>query len=222
MMLIGHLALCGIFIYLFYRLNIKNISIPAALTLSILPDVDMIINIFIPSIVHKTYTHSIFIFIFFLILALITRKKLVIVYSVFYLTHFFGDMIIEKVNLFFPFLGYDIGTGIKFVSGSDIAVESSLLILNLGILFLDKNYLKWIYDSYLHRKRTNITLTSFISLSIMLSLVFIIFQYENYFALNLVPVVVINLLTALFFTIGAIKILRLGFDGSESENLKVN
>lgn len=109
MMLVGHLGLCGIFIYLFYRWNIRNFSIPLALFFSILPDLDVIMSLLLPFIVHKTITHSLLILIVFVITFFILRNKLIIVYSVFYLTHFLGDIIIEKVNLFFPFFEYNIG-----------------------------------------------------------------------------------------------------------------
>lgn len=215
MMFVGHLALCGLFIYLFYRLNVKNFSIPIALIFSILPDVDIIINLLLPFLIHKTITHSIFILIFFLILFFIVRNKLIILYSVFYLTHFLGDMIIEKVNLFFPFFEYNIGTGIKFISETDILIESSLLIVNVVILCLDKNYLNWIRNSYLQRKKTNEVLTYFVCLSLAVSTIFIISQTQAYIAMNPILIMTINFLTALTLVIGTYRI----FHGHEEENI---
>ena len=110
-----------------------KLFVPAVLMLGILPDVDILLGSL--GVVHHTITHSFFFwFIIFVPVFIILRLKS-IPYFVAVVQHFaFGDLLMDKVMLFWPFNSSLVGFNFGMPSLIDVILETAGLLLFLGIL----------------------------------------------------------------------------------------
>ena len=110
-----------------------KLFVPAILLLGILPDADLLLSNL--GVVHRTFTHSFFFWIIiFLPLFIIFRLKSV-PYFVAVVQHFaFGDLLMGKVMIFWPFSTSQVGFNIAMPSLIDVSLEITGLILALGII----------------------------------------------------------------------------------------
>jgi membrane-bound metal-dependent hydrolase YbcI (DUF457 family) len=110
-----------------------KLIVPAILLLGILPDADLLLGNL--GVVHRTFTHSFFLWIIiFLPLFIVFRLKS-IPYFVAVVQHFaFGDLLMGKVMIFWPFNASQVGFSIPMPSLIDVSLEIAGLILALGII----------------------------------------------------------------------------------------
>ena len=110
-----------------------KLFVPLILLLGVLPDADLLFGRL--GIVHHTVTHSFFFWaILFTPFFVIFRLKS-IPYFVAVVQHFaFGDLLIDKVMLLWPFKSSLIGLNWGMSSLLDVVFESAGLILMLGIM----------------------------------------------------------------------------------------
>jgi membrane-bound metal-dependent hydrolase YbcI (DUF457 family) len=110
-----------------------KLIVPAVLLLGILPDADLLLGSL--GVMHRTFTHSFFFWIIiFLPIFIIFRLKSV-PYFVAVVQHFaFGDLLMGKVMIFWPFNTSQVGFGIPMPSLVDVTLEMAGLILALGII----------------------------------------------------------------------------------------
>lgn len=110
-----------------------KLFVPLILLLGVLPDADLFFGRF--GIVHHTVTHS---FVFWIILFVpffIVFRLKSIPYFVAVVQHFaFGDILVDKVMLFWPFKSSLIGLNWGMGSILDVVFESAGLVLMLGIM----------------------------------------------------------------------------------------
>jgi len=110
-----------------------KLFVPAVLMLGILPDSDLLLGSL--GVVHHTFTHSFFFwFIIFVPIFVIFRLKS-IPYFVAVVQHFaFGDLLMDKVLLFWPFNSSFVGFNFGMPSLIDVILETAGLLLFLGII----------------------------------------------------------------------------------------
>ena len=110
-----------------------KLIVPAILLLGILPDGDLLFGSL--GVVHRTFTHSFFFwFIIFVPLFIVFRLKSV-PYFVAVVQHFaFGDLLMGKVMIFWPFSKAQVGFGFAMPSLIDVTLELAGLALALGII----------------------------------------------------------------------------------------
>jgi membrane-bound metal-dependent hydrolase YbcI (DUF457 family) len=131
---VGHLALGYLFGSTSAKLLHRKINVPLILVLSILPDADILLQPFVPSI-HRGPTHSIIVLlIVFLPLFAIYRKR-AMPYFVAILSHpLVGDFLVgNTTRLLWP-LQTNFGIGIPITSSTNIVLEWSLFILSAVVM----------------------------------------------------------------------------------------
>jgi len=110
-----------------------KLIVPLILLLGILPDADLLLGSI--GIMHRTFTHSFFFwFIIFVPLFIIFRLKS-IPYFVAVVQHFaFGDLVMGKVMIFWPFNSSLVGFGFGMPSLVDVTLETAGLVLAAAII----------------------------------------------------------------------------------------
>ncbi len=110
-----------------------KLFVPLILVLGILPDADLFLEGI--GIMHRTVTHSfLFWFVVFIPLFVIFRLKS-IPYFVAVVQHFaFGDLIMGKVMLLWPFSSTFFGLNFGMPSVVDVVLETLGLVLAVGIM----------------------------------------------------------------------------------------
>ena len=139
MYFLGHMAWACVFAVLAWAFvpGVKRagkLFVPLVLLLGVLPDSDLLLGDF--GIVHRTVTHS-FVFwgLLFVPVFWIFRLRAV-PYFVAVVQHFaFGDFLMGKVMLFWPFYPKFLGLGFGMPSTVDVALETAGLVLAAAMLF---------------------------------------------------------------------------------------
>ena len=110
-----------------------KLVVPLILLVGILPDADLLLGGI--GVLHRTFTHSFsFWFIIFVPLFVIFRLKSV-PYFVAVVQHFaFGDLIMGKAMIFWPFNSSFVGFGFGMPSLMDVTLEVAGLALAVGIM----------------------------------------------------------------------------------------
>ena len=110
-----------------------KLIVPLILLLGILPDGDLLLGSI--GVMHRTFTHSfLFWIILFVPLFIIFRLKS-IPYFVAVVQHFaFGDLIMGKVMIFWPFSYKLVGLGFGMPSVVDVTLETAGLVLAAGLI----------------------------------------------------------------------------------------
>jgi membrane-bound metal-dependent hydrolase YbcI (DUF457 family) len=134
---VGHMSLA----YLLGKGSAKwlkvKINIPLVMVLSILPDVDLIIDYLTGSTLHRGPSHSmIFTFVAFLPFLIIYRKK-VIPYFIAFASHaLIGDFFVGGVELLWPFSQAKFGfTALSVFSPINILLEMILFIVAMFAIY---------------------------------------------------------------------------------------
>ena len=110
-----------------------KLIVPAILLLGILPDGDILLGSL--GVVHRTFTHSFFFWIIIFVPLFIVFGLKSVPYFVAVVQHFaFGDLLMGKVMIFWPFSSARVGFGIPMPSLIDVTLEIAGLALALGIL----------------------------------------------------------------------------------------
>jgi hypothetical protein len=151
MFLVGHAVVAFLIAYLvcrIFKIN-QGVSFALAMVIGILPDIDIVaqsLNI----MTHKTFTHSIIVsasvggFIF-LVTGLGFKQTYVvgIIYSLAYIQHIIGDMVIgTPVNILYPIGNLPVGIGIAFESTTHEIIE--VLLLAVAIFIIAGKSFRWI------------------------------------------------------------------------------
>jgi hypothetical protein len=135
---LGHMAWAYVFAMLAWAFipGVKRagkLFVPAILMLGILPDADLLLGSL--GIVHHTVTHSFFFWILLFIPVFVVLRLKSVPYFVAVLQHFaFGDLLMDKVMLFWPFSGRYFGFDFGMPSLIDVLLETAGLVLSLGII----------------------------------------------------------------------------------------
>ncbi len=138
MYFLGHMTWAYVFAMLAWAFipGIKKtgkLFVPAILILGILPDSDLLLGSL--GIVHRTVTHSFFLWILLFIPVFYFLRLKGIPYFIAVVQHFaFGDFIMGKVMMFWPFYTKFIGLGFGMPSLMDTVMEIAGLILAAGII----------------------------------------------------------------------------------------
>jgi membrane-bound metal-dependent hydrolase YbcI (DUF457 family) len=110
-----------------------KLIVPAILMLGILPDVDLLLGNL--GVVHRTFTHSFFFWIIIFVPLFIVFRLKSVPYFVAVVQHFaFGDLLMGKVMIFWPFSTSQVGFNFAMPSLVDVSLEIAGLLLALGII----------------------------------------------------------------------------------------
>jgi hypothetical protein len=113
-----------------------KLFVPAILMLGVLPDIDLFFGRF--GVVHHTFTHS---FIFWLVIFapfLLVFGLKSIPYLAAVVQHFaFGDLLVGRVMILWPFSLSYFGLNIAMPSVLDVALETAGLLLAAGIVIFN-------------------------------------------------------------------------------------
>ncbi|MEM4275665.1 MAG: hypothetical protein QXK74_07540 [Candidatus Nitrosocaldaceae archaeon] len=131
MFFLGHM----VWAYLFSRPLSNHLNIHLIMLLGILPDIDILFN---SIIIHRSITHSIPILTLTFIPFFIKYRYRALPYYIALTQHiFFGDLIVGKTQLLWPF-GPTIGLGFKLTSIESIFIEGLGLVVFIILLIKDK------------------------------------------------------------------------------------
>ena len=191
MLFVGHIATAFIICYVLSKiLSIKRISFSLIMLLSVLPDIDLGFKLLGIDPGHRTFTHSAILALIVSIAAVFIAKlqKSVLVYSIAYFTHvLIGDILINSVNILYPFGVFQLGVGIKFNSLTHIIIEFLPLIGMTAIVIREYFlYKKGVGDSILfHQSSLDHILYIFVILAVITSFVYLMVNEIKYNALSL-------------------------------------
>ena len=197
MLFVGHIAIAFIICYVLSKiLSIKRISFSLIMLLSVLPDIDLGFKLLGIDPGHRTFTHSAILALIVSVAAAFIAKlqKSVLVYSIAYFTHILiGDILINSVNILYPFgvfqvgVGIQLGVGIKFNSLTHIIIEFLPLIGMTAIVIREYFlYKKGVGDSILFRYSSlDHILYIFVILAVITSFVYLMVNEIKYNALSL-------------------------------------
>jgi len=111
-----------------------KLIVPAILLLGILPDADLLLGN-LSTVLHRTFTHSFFFWIIIFLPLFIVYGLKSVPYFVAVVQHFaFGDLLMGKVMIFWPFSRAQVGFGFAMPSLIDVSLEIAGLLLALGII----------------------------------------------------------------------------------------
>jgi membrane-bound metal-dependent hydrolase YbcI (DUF457 family) len=191
MLFVGHIATAFIVCYVLSKiLSIKRISFSLIMLLSVLPDIDLGFKLLGIDPGHRTFTHSAILALIVSVAAAFIAKlqKSVLVYSIAYFTHILiGDILINSVNILYPFGVFQLGVGIKFNSLTHIIIEFLPLIGMTAIVIREYFlYKKGVVDSILFRYSSlDHILYIFVILAVITSFVYLMVNEIKYNALSL-------------------------------------
>jgi hypothetical protein len=110
-----------------------KLFVPAILILGVLPDGDLLFRGL--GIAHRTVTHSWLLWILLFIPVFYFLRLKAVPYFVAVIQHFaFGDFVMGKVMMFWPFSSARVGLGFGMGSVVDVALETGGLILAFGLM----------------------------------------------------------------------------------------
>lgn len=192
MLFVGHIATAFVICYVLSKiLSIKRISFSLIMLLSVLPDIDIAFKLLGIDPGHRTFTHStILALIVSVAAAFITkpRKSVILVYSIAFFTHILiGDILINSVNILYPFGVFQLGVGIKFNSLTHLLIEFLPLIGMTAIVIREYFlYKKGVGDSILFQhSNLDQILYIFVILAVITSFVYLMVNEIKYNALSL-------------------------------------
>ncbi len=134
MFFLGHMA----WAYVLAKPFSKNINMYLIMLLGILPDIDILFN---SSIEHRSITHSIPILSMLFIPLFVKYRRKALPYYIALTQHvFFGDLIVGKTQLFWPF-GPTIGLGFSLTSIENIIIEGIGLGIFIALIIKDRQKL---------------------------------------------------------------------------------
>jgi hypothetical protein len=116
----------------------EKLFVPAVLILGILPDIDLFLRSF--GVLHHTFTHSFFFWIVLFVPFLLVFRLKSLPYLAAVVQHFaFGDLLVGKVMILWPFSTAYFGLNIAMPSLLDVALETAGLLLAAAIIIYNKD-----------------------------------------------------------------------------------
>jgi hypothetical protein len=113
-----------------------KLFVPAILMLGVLPDIDLFFRPL--GLLHHTVTHSFFFWIILFAPFLVVFRLKSLPYLAAVVQHFaFGDLLVGKVMIFWPFSSSYFGFHIAMPSVLDFALETAGLLLAAGIVIFN-------------------------------------------------------------------------------------
>ena len=145
---IGHFGLGYLLAFVTSKITNTQINLPLVLTVSVLPDLDILFSDFV---VHRGLTHSFFFSLIVFLPFFIIYHKRAIPYFFVLLSHsMIGDIYgpYNGVQLFWPF-STDWVTLVNISNRSllSISLELGLFIFSIFVMFLNKDFQKYFFDS---------------------------------------------------------------------------
>jgi membrane-bound metal-dependent hydrolase YbcI (DUF457 family) len=141
---VGHISLAFLIAYVIstkFQGIRKTASISLVMFLSILPDIDIVFRLAGIDLGHRTFTHSVIIWlvvggILILFFTIKYRKgSVAAVYVIAYLSHLvIGDVLIPPINILYPLGNFIIDSPIKNVSSQHILLETVLFALMAAVV----------------------------------------------------------------------------------------
>jgi len=115
-----------------------KLLVPIVLMLGVVPDIDLFFEGF--GVVHHTFTHSLFFWLVMFAPFLLVFRQKSIPYLAAVVQHFaFGDLLVGKVMILWPFSSSYFGLSIAMPSVLDVALETAGLLLATGIIIFNKD-----------------------------------------------------------------------------------
>jgi hypothetical protein len=182
MFLVGHMATAFLIVYLLSKgMPAKKFSISIAMFLSVLPDVDIILQS-IDVLPHKTLTHSAIVGgVACALLVIGSRSFVVAVYCISYMQHvLLGDIIIGTINLLYPFGNLPVGFGINFGTLFHIAIEV-LLLVTMAAIVLNESFAGRVggFNTFFSYRKIDIIAYLLLILSLVLSFAYLLYRMED-------------------------------------------
>jgi len=129
---VGHLALGYISSKASAKLLKTNLNIPVALTLSVIPDIDIFLNSFIK---HRGPTHSIIMaFIAFIPILAVYRKKAIPYFVALTQHSLIGDYIVGQTQLLWPITPQSYGINIDIMSQTSVTLELLMFLASMIVM----------------------------------------------------------------------------------------
>jgi hypothetical protein len=150
---VGHMALGYLLGKGSARLFKVNFNIPLILTLSIIPDIDLIFQFFLRIPLHRGPTHSLISAILvFIPFFLLSRQKAVPYFAALTSHSLIGDFLIGgQVQLLWPLSTNEYGfRGINILGPVNIALEFTLFAIALIVMFKTRDILRFFRNSKLN------------------------------------------------------------------------
>ena len=136
MFFLGHMAWAYVWAVTFAGKRGGKLFVPAVLMLGVMPDIDLLLEGF--GFEHHTVMHSLFFWFVIFAPFLAVFRRNVVPYLVAVVQHFvFGDFLVGKVMLFWPFSLSYFGFTNAMTSVFDVALETSGLLLAAGIMYFN-------------------------------------------------------------------------------------
>jgi hypothetical protein len=123
------------------RLLRTKINIPTVLMLSVIPDTDIIIQIFVPTLEHRGPTHSVITALIVFIPIFAVYQKRAIPYFIALIQHsLIGDTVAGgQIQLLWPITTQYYGTGMEIQSQTNTAIEWTLFLISIIIMLKTKD-----------------------------------------------------------------------------------
>jgi len=140
---LGHMAWAYVWAVAVWALMSRSkrggkLFVPAILMLGVLPDIDLFFGRL--GVVHHTFTHSLFFWLVMFAPFLMVYQWKSVPYLVAVVQHFaFGDFLVGKVMIFWPFSLSYFGLNIAMPSVLDVALETTGLLLAAGIVVFNRD-----------------------------------------------------------------------------------
>ncbi|HVP16098.1 MAG TPA: hypothetical protein VMT42_01880 [candidate division Zixibacteria bacterium] len=113
-----------------------KLFVPVVLMLGVLPDIDLFFGSF--GVVHHTFTHSFFFWLVIFAPFMLVYRQKSIPYLAAVVQHFaFGDLLVGKVMILWPFSMSYFGLNIAMPSLLDVALETAGLLLAAAIIIFN-------------------------------------------------------------------------------------
>lgn len=183
--------------------------------LSILPDIDIILELAGIGLGHRTFTHSIIIWsafggtIIFLISLKSRRGSEAAIYLTAYMSHLvIGDIAVEYINILYPIGDLTIDSTIRSGSFEHLSMEAILIGLMAAIVITRFRHRKKESSFYRYHGTADIFLYSLLVLAIFISAIYIL----NEFQLSLIHLLITVILHSV--AIASIILLWVGSKGT--------
>jgi hypothetical protein len=123
------------------RLLKTKINIPAVLTLSVIPDIDILVQIFVPTFEHRGPTHSVITALIVFIPIFAIYQERAAPYFIALIQHsLIGDTVAGgQIQLLWPITTQYYGTGMNIQSQTNTAVEWTLFLISIIIMLKTKD-----------------------------------------------------------------------------------
>ena len=138
---LGHMAWAYVWAVAVWALisggkRVGKLFVPAVLMLRVMPDIDLFFGSL--GVVHHTFTHSLFFWLVIFAPFLLVFRWKSVPYLAAVVQHFaFGDFLVGKVMVLWPFSTSYFGLGIAMPSVLDVALETGGLLLAAGIIIFN-------------------------------------------------------------------------------------